>query len=218
LQAAESLDDLTFVRALVGALADANRAVFEKAQTSPLFYGMGTTATAAGLFGSRLFVGQVGDSRAYLQRGPRLVQLTRDQTFLNYLADIGAPVPDDLESDSRRNILTQAVGTSPALDVKVTSVDLCRGDRILLCSDGLYSMVRAPELKALLIRPASLTDTCRALVKAANARGGNDNITVILAEGSGHGLPETGGEPQPQEFKLPAPTPAGPSANRPLRP
>ncbi len=210
LRSADPLHEAAFLEALHNALADANRAIFLKAQESPLFAGMGTTATAAGVFGARLFVGQVGDSRAYLHRGKRLVQLTRDQTFLNYLADIGAQLPADPESDGRRNILTQAVGTSPLLDVKVSQIDLCRGDRILVCSDGLYSMVRQPEIEALLAQPGSLDEVGHNLVSAANANGGKDNVTVILAEASGAGLPEPDGDPQPKELESSGgPSPSG---------
>lgn len=209
LTTADPLDAAAFVLALSGALEEANRAILQRAQASPFYAGMGTTATAAGLLGSHLFVAQVGDSRAYLQRKGKLVQLTRDQTFLNYLADLGANLPADLESDGRRNILTQAVGTSLGLDVKVTHVELRRSDRILLCSDGLYAMVRGPELKALLDQPGSLADRCQALVNAANANGGTDNITVILAELNGGGLADPNGEPRPEEFK-PPPAPAQP--------
>jgi serine/threonine protein phosphatase PrpC len=207
LSSLESVDEPAFVHALRDALDHANGMILQKARESPFYAGMGTTATAAGIFGGHLFVGQVGDSRAYLQRGARLVQLTRDQSFLNYLADIGASVPTDFESDSRRNILTQAVGTSPWLDVKVTRVELRRGDRILVCSDGLYSMVRAPELKALLDQPGSLADRCQALVSAANANGGTDNITAILAEVNGNGLAEATGEAKPEEYNPPDPAP-----------
>ena len=107
---------------------------------------MGTTTTAAALFGQHLFVGQVGDSRCYLIRNKQITQLTRDQTFLNYLKDIGAELPADPEKDSRKSILTQAVGSSETLDVKVTYIRVNQGDRILVCSDGLYNMVPDADL------------------------------------------------------------------------
>jgi protein phosphatase len=149
---------------------------------------MGTTTTAAAVFGQYLFVGQVGDSRAYLVRNKQITQLTRDQTFLNYLKDIGAELPADPEKDSRKSILTQAVGSSETLDVKVTYTKLQQGDRILLCSDGLYNMVPGPDLLEITSRTSSLPDNCKALIEKANANGGSDNITMIMSDFSGPGL------------------------------
>jgi PPM family protein phosphatase len=166
----------------------ANRAVFDKAQCERLCRGMGTTATAAALVGERLVVAQVGDSRAYVVRNRQMFQLTRDQTFLNYLADRGAPLPAEPEKDSRRSILTQALGTRETLDVKLTGVRLRSEDTILLCSDGLYSMVKSAEVLEILKGGDTPQSQCRALIDAANNSGGVDNITAIVAQVTGPGL------------------------------
>jgi protein phosphatase len=150
---------------------------------------MGTTTTAAALFGQHLFIGQVGDSRCYLIRNKQMTQLTRDQTFLNYLRDIGAELPADPEKDSRKGILTQAVGSSETLDVKVTYTGINQGDRILVCCDGLYNMVPEADLLEIASRGEPLAENCKAFIEKANANGGTDNITMILAEFSGEGLP-----------------------------
>jgi serine/threonine protein phosphatase PrpC len=176
-------------RHLQDAVEFANHIVFEKAQCEDLCRGMGTTATAAAVVGDRLVVAQVGDSRAYLIRNGRLFQLTRDQTFLNYLAERGAPLPPEPEKDSRRSILTQAVGTSKTLNVKLTGARLRAEDSVLVCSDGLYSMVKPAEVLEALEEGATPQSMCKALVDAANARGGSDNVTVIVARVSGSGLP-----------------------------
>jgi len=180
--------EANFVILLREAIEYANQIIFQKAQANPGCRGMGTTTTAAALFGQYLFVGQVGDSRAYLIRQKKITQLTRDQTFLNYLRDIGAELPADPEKDSRKSILTQAVGTSETLDVKVTYVRVYQGDRIMMCSDGLYNMVPEPDLLAAFNREDGLPDKCKALIENANAHGGTDNITLIVAEFSGQGL------------------------------
>jgi protein phosphatase len=117
-----------------------------------------------------------------------MTQLTRDQTFLNYLRDIGADVPADPEKDSRKGILTQAVGSSETLEVKVTHVQINQGDRILVCCDGLYNMVPEADLLEIASRGDGLADNCKAFIEKANANGGTDNITMILAEFSGQGL------------------------------
>ena len=184
-----SVSEANFVILLREAIEYANQIIFQKAQSNPAYRGMGTTTTAAALFGTYLFVGQVGDSRAYLIRNQQMEQLTRDQTFFNYLKDIGAELPADPEKDSRKSILTQAVGSSETLDVKVTYTKVLQGDRILLCSDGLYNMVPAPDLQEIASRANGLADKCKALIEKANVNGGTDNITIIMAEFSGPGLP-----------------------------
>ena len=175
-------------RDLQDAVAFANRAVFDKAQDDDFCRGMGTTATAAAVVAGQLVVAQVGDSRAYLVRNDQIHQLTRDQTFLNYLAERGAPLPPEPEKDSRRSILTQAVGTSKTLDVKLTGARLRSEDTVLLCSDGLYSMVKAAQILEILRSGDTLQSKCKELIDAANAGGGPDNVTVIVAQVSGPGL------------------------------
>jgi serine/threonine protein phosphatase PrpC len=184
-----TVSEANFVILLREAIEYANQIIFQKAQGNPVYRGMGTTTTAAALFGQYLFVGQVGDSRAYLIRNKQITQLTRDQTFLNYLKEIGAELPADPEKDSRKSILTQAVGTSETLDVKVTYAKVYQGDRILLCSDGLYNMVPQPEILEAASREGGLADGCKALIEKANANGGTDNITLIMVDFSGPGLP-----------------------------
>ncbi|MGA2609576.1 MAG: protein phosphatase 2C domain-containing protein [Terriglobia bacterium] len=182
------VSETNFVLLLRESIEYANQIIHQKAQSNPLYRGMGTTATVAALFGPYLFVAQVGDSRAYLIRNSVLTQLTRDQTFLNYLKEIGVAVPADPEMDSRRSILTQAVGSSESVNVKVTYTKVRQGDSILLCSDGLYNMVPATDIVASVKGTESLANKCKSLIDKANAKGGSDNITVVMAEFSGPGL------------------------------
>jgi protein phosphatase len=198
-----TVSETNFVLLLCEAIEYANQVIYQKAQSDLTFRGMGTTTTAGILFGPHLFVAQVGDSRAYVIRNRQLVQLTRDQTYLNYLAEIGAELPVELEKDSRKSILTQAVGSSETVDVKVTYTKMRQGDCILLCSDGLYNMVKPPEILSVLQGNDALATKCKALIQKANEHGGTDNITLILAELSGPGLPpadETAGV-EFQEFR-----------------
>lgn len=189
LKAMGNVSETNFVLLLREAIEFANQMIFQRAQTDRSYRGMGTTATAAALVGPYLFVGQVGDSRAHLFRNGNLVQLTRDQTYLNYLAEIGAELPEDPEKDSRKSILTQAVGSSETVDVKVTYTKLRQGDAILLSSDGLHNMVKAPELREVLSTSDPPLAKCKKLIERANEHGGTDNITLILAEFTGQGLP-----------------------------
>src|SRR5713226_5860106 len=189
LRTTEKISETNFVLLLREAIEFANQVIFQKAQSGPTYRGMGSTTTAAAVLGSHLFVAQVGDSRAYLIRNKNMVQLTRDQTFLNYLAEIGAELPADPEKDSRKSILTQAVGTSETVDVKVTYTKMRHGDSLLLCSDGLYNMVGGSDLLGVVSSQASLPAKCKSLIDKANEGGGTDNITMIIAEFSGPGLP-----------------------------
>jgi PPM family protein phosphatase len=189
LRAAGAVTLASFVSLLREAVEYANRSIFEKAQSDESFRGMGTTVTAAGILGPCLFVAQVGDSRAYVCRNKELVQLTEDQTLLNYLMEIGAALPRNLENDARKSILTQAVGTSDAVDVRLTYSKLHQGDHILLCSDGLYNMVKTEGIASIVSGDAPLTQKCRTLVEMAGEAGGLDNVTVVMAEVEGAGLP-----------------------------
>ena len=184
-----NVSETNFVLLLREAVEYANQIIYQKAQSNPAFRGMGTTTTAAALFGAHLFVAQVGDSRAYILRNKQMVQLTRDQTYLNYLADIGAEMPAEPEKDSRKSILTQAVGSSESVDVKVTYTKARSGDNLLLCSDGLYNMVKPPEISTLLMPENDLPAKCKVLIEKANEHGGTDNITLILVRLEGSGLP-----------------------------
>jgi protein phosphatase len=183
------VSETNFVLLLRESIEYANQIIHQKAQSDPVYRGMGTTATVAALFGPYLFVAQVGDSRAYLIRNNELTQLTRDQTFLNYLKEIGVEVPADPEMDSRKSILTQAVGSSESVNVKVTYTKIRQGDSLLLCSDGLYNMVLATDILATVKGTEPLANKCKSLIDRANAHGGTDNITVVMAEFSGPGLP-----------------------------
>lgn len=188
LKSLETVTASALAAQLRAAVEYANSLIFEQARVDRTLRGMGTTTTAAALFGPYLFVAQVGDSRAYLNRLGTMVQLTRDQTFLNYLADIGAELPEDLENDSRKSILTQAVGTSENVDAKMTCARVMDGDRILLCSDGLYNMVKGPGLLNVVNDSHDLAGKCHELIRLARDSGGTDNITAVMAEIHGPGL------------------------------
>ncbi len=189
LKSIERISETNFVLLLRESIEFANQVIFERAQSNTMYGGMGTTTTAAALFGVYLFVAQVGDSRAYLIRNKGMVQLTRDQTFLNYLAEIGAELPPEPQKDSRRSILTQAVGTSETVEVKITYTKVRQSDGILLCSDGLYNMVGFDDILTIVSSQDSLESKLKSLIDKANEGGGTDNITAILAEFSGPGLP-----------------------------
>lgn len=160
----------------------ANRRVYEEARSEAALTGMGTTLTAAVLVGSSFVIAQVGDSRAYRYRPDALEQLTRDQSMVQELLDAGTMTPEEARTSPRRNLILQAIGTQPELEPVITRGELEPGEALLLCSDGLSGLLSDGEMLRILQGNGSPADRCRELVKAANRAGGQDNITVVLAE------------------------------------
>ncbi|RLC89867.1 MAG: serine/threonine-protein phosphatase [Chloroflexi bacterium] len=162
---------------LIEAIMGANRVVN---QTLP---GSGTTLTCAMVFGKRLFIGHVGDSRAYLrQANGEIRQLTRDHSVVSKLVEIGQLTPEEAAVHPQRNMLYRAVGQGFSLDVDVQSHPLQPGDQLLLCSDGLWGLLPDEEIWSIVTAAPTLSVACAQLVDAANAAGGRDNISVILVE------------------------------------
>jgi protein phosphatase len=187
----------------------ANGQIHSYAREHPEVRGMGTTVTAAGVFGSDLYLAQIGDSRAYLVRGSEAFQLTKDQSLMQRLVDAGELTEDEAEQSERRNIILQALGPDPRVKVDLTHQSIRRGDTLILCSDGLSGLVRREEFAQLAREHGDLSALCSALVDLANSRGGPDNITVVAARFEGEGLPEADGTEGigHQRYQLaPAPT------------
>jgi len=150
---------------------------------------MGATMTAALLRGNLLSIAQVGDSRAYLLRQGKMTQLTTDQTMVQSLIDKGLMKPEDAEHSPFKNILTQAMGHQEDVSITMSSVELRDRDCILLCSDGLTNELTDDEIRDAILQSIRLDVAAQRLVDLANARGGRDNITVVLAGVGGTTLP-----------------------------
>ena len=144
--------------------------------------GMGTTLTVAWLVGSGAELFQVGDSRAYLWRDGRLEQLTKDQSLVSKLVEDGILSEEEAEKVAGRHIILQALGSEETLDIVHRSVPVKPGDVLLLCTDGLSGLVRSAGIEGMLKKGGALADQCRGLISLAEAEGGTDNITVILAK------------------------------------
>jgi protein phosphatase len=172
----------------------ANDQIYSYAREHPEVRGMGTTVTAAGIFGGDLYLTQIGDSRAYLVRGTEAVQLTKDQSLMQRLVDAGELTQDEAEQSERRNIILQALGPDPRVKVDLTHQPIRRGDTLILCSDGLSGLVRREEFAEMAAEHTDVPALCSALIDLANARGGPDNITVVAARFEGEGLPEANGD------------------------
>lgn len=199
--ALETVEELA--RSGTGSLADqvreANRAVFERAQGDPAVSGMGTTLTAARFEGAAAHLAHVGDSRAYLLRAGSFRQLTEDHTLVNRMVQAGEITREEAEVHPHRNVVTRALGTEADVQVDVEDVSLMDGDRVLLCSDGLFAMVTEEQIQAILETDPDPQKASDRLVKAANRAGGIDNITVVVMDAHDDGEeptpPRRAGEP-----------------------
>lgn len=199
-----------FARRLVRATEEAGARIFAAGNESPSCRGMGTTATVAGLIDATLFVAQVGDSRAYVLRGDELVQVTKDQSLVTQLVESGRLTAQQAEASELSNILLQALGTAAEVHVDLTFAELRRGDRLLLCSDGLSGLVPHDVIRAVLLGTANIVEATARLISTANAYGGHDNITVVLVEFSGSSLapPDPAGRLRYERYPLQSPGPA----------
>jgi len=169
----------------------ANARIYSYAREHPEVRGMGTTVTAAGVYGRDLYLAQIGDSRAYLVRESEAIQLTKDQSLMQRLVDAGELTEDEAEQSERRNIILQALGPDPKVKVDLTHQSLRNGDTLIVCSDGLSGLVRREEFAELARDHGDPPALCSALIDLANARGGPDNITVVTARFEVEGLPKT---------------------------
>ncbi len=158
----------------------ANRKIYELAQSDESHAGMGTTLTAAMVGENAISLGHVGDSRAYRFRDDKLERLTQDHSLVEELMRMGRLSPEDAEVDPRRSIITRALGPEPTVEVETCTYPAKDGDVYLLCSDGLTGMVAEERMAEILRARSSLQQAASELVKAANAGGGKDNITVVL--------------------------------------
>ena len=179
-----------FARALKQAAKAANTRINSYAAAHPEHRGMGTTATIAGLLLDTVYVAQIGDSRAYLVRDGVGVQITKDQSLMQKLVEAGELTEEEAEHSERRNIILQALGPEASIKVDLTHQPLRRGDTLILCSDGLSTQINRDKIAEIVSADKDLMKTCRSLIDAANAAGGPDNITVIVARFEGEGLPE----------------------------
>ena len=157
-------------------------ALLEHSEAYPRLKGMGTTLTGAYSFGEDLFILHIGDSRAYLLRKSNLKRLTRDQTVAQALADAGAIPPEEVSTHRLRHTLTSCLGgEARKIQMEVRHLRLIDGDRLLLCSDGLTDMMSDQEIAEVMQITEGSDEACQNLVNLALKKGGQDNVTVVLA-------------------------------------
>ncbi len=163
----------------------ANRAVYSLAESNPSFAGMGTTLTAAMLWRGRIFAAHVGDTRLYLCTDGQCRQLTDDHSLVGELIKNGGLSEEEAQRHPQRNLIIRALGTEPEVEVDLLAEDAPQGDIVLLCSDGLSTLIGREVIANHLVLQGSLQAKADSLVDLANSLGGYDNITVVIAAWKG---------------------------------
>ena len=185
--AAETIPDVYYssnhkhpAAALEEALGEANRRIFRRAEEKPELTGMGTTAVAAAVAGGKAFVAHIGDSRCYLIRDGEISQVTEDHSVVQKMVSEGLLTPEQARNHPEGHILSRSVGVAVKVEVEVQEpIELCEGDALILCSDGLSGQVEDPEiLEAVNSLPPQ--EATHSLIALAKERGGPDNVTVQI--------------------------------------
>jgi serine/threonine protein phosphatase PrpC len=183
------------VDCLKNATMQANRNIHYKSLEDSRCSGMGATLTGAAVRDDKLDLVQVGDSRAYVMRGDQIRLATKDQSLVQQLVDVGQISEEEAETHMFRNVILQALGAQTELTPATARIQIRQGDMVLLCSDGLSGKLRNEEIRQIVADSQDdLAAACSALVAEANHRGGEDNITVVLARFTGEELRDAGGD------------------------
>ena len=163
---------------LADAVREANQRVFNEARGR--YNNMATTLVAALTVGEHACIANVGDSRAYLFDEGVLRRVSKDHSLVEELVTAGQIKPDDVYTHPRRNIITRCLGTDPLIEVDLFTAEMKSGSALLLCSDGLWEMLRDNELQDILLSAGNVQSACDLMIEQANAHGGIDNIAVVI--------------------------------------
>jgi protein phosphatase len=197
-------DAFAAAKCLAGGIQAANRTVFEAAQAQPECSGMGTTVVSVMAVGPRVILAHVGDSRIYRIRADGIVQLSRDHSVVQEQIDRGLLSPQEAATSRYRHLITRALGLKASVEVDVQEQASQVGDILVLCSDGLSDMLKPGDILGLVQRhPDDLGKACKALVEEANARGGFDNITVLLVQACENGEMRAEGHHEDPTLEIP---------------
>ncbi len=188
LQAHEEHSKLNLAEQLRVAIEQSNSTIHIESIVNSQYHGMGATFTAVAIANDHACFAQVGDSRAHLIRDGKITRITKDQSVVQQLIDLGQITEEEAASHPRRNYILQALGATHDIDVVVSYLPLRADDVLLLCSDGLSGKMMNEEMAALVAEAADLQEGCVKLIELANERGGEDNITVLLARVTGEHL------------------------------
>lgn len=163
-------------------IAKANEKIIEESQNDEELRGMGTTITMCIIFGDEIYIGHVGDSRAYLLRDDELTQLTQDHSLVGELLRTGSITKKEAMNHPKKNVITRAVGTDSKLSVDIVNRELNLNDKIILCTDGLTNMVSEERILETVKIDENIFESCSKLVNIANEIGGIDNTTIMFIQ------------------------------------
>lgn len=169
-------------RAMEICVDNANRSIFNAANSNPQYSGMGTTLVVGVFQDARLMLGHIGDSRCYRLRNRQLEQITKDHSLLQEQMDAGLITPEQAATSTNKNLVTRALGVEDAVLLEVNEHKVEPGDLYLMCSDGLSDMLDDEAIAQILTGDGTLDQKTVQLIDAANANGGRDNISVLLAQ------------------------------------
>ena len=164
------------------AVTAANAYIYQRSKENSNLSGMGTTLVLASCIGNEAIVANIGDSRLYLVNDDAMTQITRDHSLVEEMVTLGGIDREMARNHPDKNIITRAVGVKEKVAADFFEVDLTKGDKLLLCSDGLTNMLRDEEIYQIIQNNKELEQAAKALVDAANENGGRDNIAVVLVE------------------------------------
>lgn len=184
-QAGEQAQTEQVRRAIEICVDNANRSIFNASNSNSQYSGMGTTLVVGVFRGRKLILGHIGDSRCYRLRGNTLLQITKDHSLLQEQIDAGLVTLEQAATSANKNLVTRALGVEAVVPLELNEYPVDAGDIYLMCSDGLSDMIEDATIASILQKGASLESMANELVVAANANGGRDNISVLLAQAAG---------------------------------
>lgn len=170
-------------------LAKINSLIWTAAQQHQALAGMGSAITAVVVNGIRAYIAEIGDSRAYVIRRSKIKQLTTDQSLFEALVNTGSFKNTEPPAPESRSVILQSLGGQPEVHIPITVLNLRNGDHLLICSDGLSNKLTMDEIRKAVTKSPNLEVACTSMISLAKERGGEDNITVLLAKFEGDGLP-----------------------------
>lgn len=183
------IEEMQAGKALVGidklteqAVRLANKKVYAAATANSGRRGMGTTLTSVAIYNNKAFLGHVGDSRAYLVRGDKIYQLTKDHSWVEEQLEQGNLTEEQAKNHEWRNLITRALGTRPTVSPDIVEIDVQSKDVFIIATDGLHGLVNPEEILAEVKRTLNRQSSVEYLISLANERGGPDNITLVIAE------------------------------------
>lgn len=167
------------VKIIQNAIYEANEIIHQKSLLNKDLDGMGTTITMAIILGNKIYIGHIGDSRAYLLQNDKLIQLTQDHTLVSELVKNGSITETEAKSHPKRNVITKALGTDIKVEPDILYKEFHDDNIIILCTDGLTNAITNKEIESSFIDSDNIQETCDHLVNLSNIRGGYDNITIL---------------------------------------